>query len=380
MVAHDGYLMADLKGAVNERYIRKRSSTYLEQFHMEEHGILYLIEIGIGSPPQQVYALIDTGSSDTIIKTEAFNTKYSTTFRGFKYHPFYIVYSAGQMSGIWALETLRIYKQFTIKNYFLAIIDQNTDVNGPPAIIGVGYQGGEEIQTKYDNFLFRLVDEGLINTPAFSIWFDNQNTNGSILFGGIDTEKYAGELQSLPIQQVSNSTGDSLGYIDTRIVLDNVSVNGTSYNVTEAYLWDTGSFYASLKSEIINEIATNLGMTLVQQALNRQTNKQMKAWGYECGSIDVTQQIQFQFEGLNPLNFTIADFQLSREWWDGSKIGVDPYDVSNSRDCILGIIPLNANVFGTMFMRQLYTVFNLKRNTISYGPRQYSDSKSIITI
>lgn len=141
VVAHDGYLMADLKGAVNERYIRKRSSTYLEQFHMEEHGILYLIEIGIGSPPQQVYALIDTGSSDTIIKTEAFNTKYSTTFRGFKYHPFYIVYSAGQMSGIWALETLRIYKQFTIKNYFLAIIDQNTDVNGPPAIIGVGYQG-----------------------------------------------------------------------------------------------------------------------------------------------------------------------------------------------------------------------------------------------
>ena len=46
-----------------------------------------------------------------------------------------------------------------------------------------------------------MVKDGMIQSNAYSLWLNDLDANtGNILFGGIDTEKYMGSLQTLPIQ------------------------------------------------------------------------------------------------------------------------------------------------------------------------------------
>ncbi|KAF2838649.1 acid protease [Patellaria atrata CBS 101060] len=55
-----------------------------------------------------------------------------------------------------------------------------------------------------------IVDSGILSTASYSIWLNYHNTSvGSILFGGIDTDKFSGQLHALPTREAlgSNSCG-----------------------------------------------------------------------------------------------------------------------------------------------------------------------------
>lgn len=48
---------------------------------------------------------------------------------------------------------------------------------------------------KYPNIPWVLADAGVINSRLFSLYLDNyDDLTGSILFGGIDKDKYTGDL------------------------------------------------------------------------------------------------------------------------------------------------------------------------------------------
>ena len=85
-------------------------------------------------------------------------------------------------------------------------------------IMGIGYKAGESISSSiaageggqlYPNVINVLKDQGHINQLAYSLWLnDLDSLTGSILFGGVDTAKYHGDLIALPVQLDSQS--DSL--------------------------------------------------------------------------------------------------------------------------------------------------------------------------
>jgi hypothetical protein len=71
-------------------------------------------------------------------------------------------------------------------------------------ILGVGYETNEaaiSIDGKtYPNFPAILASSGVINSIAYSLWLNDYDANeGSILFGGVDSDKYTGELATVPI-------------------------------------------------------------------------------------------------------------------------------------------------------------------------------------
>jgi hypothetical protein len=71
-------------------------------------------------------------------------------------------------------------------------------------ILGVGYETNEaaiSIDGKtYPNFPAILASTGVINTNAYSLWLNDYDANeGSILFGGVDSDKYTGELSTVPV-------------------------------------------------------------------------------------------------------------------------------------------------------------------------------------
>ena len=81
----------------------------------------------------------------------------------------------------------------TIKNLQMGLANRTTSTIG---VIGIGYGEDEASVTSfssvpYPNLIDQMVSQGLINTKAYSLYLDDlEEATGSILFGGIDTDKF----------------------------------------------------------------------------------------------------------------------------------------------------------------------------------------------
>jgi len=65
-------------------------------------------------------------------------------------------------------------------------------------ILGIGH--GENVTIRYKNMVDQLADQGATNTKAFSLALGSKDEQeGAIIFGGLDTSKFTGTLQTQPI-------------------------------------------------------------------------------------------------------------------------------------------------------------------------------------
>jgi hypothetical protein len=77
-------------------------------------------------------------------------------------------------------------------------------------IAGVGH--GKGVNLKYNNLIDELFDQNITQSKAFSVALGSQRTNnsGTVIFGGVDTKKFTGQLtqlQNLPPQTERGKTG-----------------------------------------------------------------------------------------------------------------------------------------------------------------------------
>lgn len=171
----------------------------------------YSSTVQIGNPPQEVDVLIDTGSSDTWVmspqskfngqgqKPNSFFDPSKSETWGYNSTSFDIKYGIGHTTGKWGTDTLRI-GDAEIKDLSIGIAD-TTDVR--QGIIGIGRPQAEitnREKKQYSNLPQKLYESGQINSPAYSLFLNDQNSeSGSILFGAVDHSKYTGKLVSMAI-------------------------------------------------------------------------------------------------------------------------------------------------------------------------------------
>lgn len=247
--------------------IRKRQSTL--QASLDNEETLYFVNVSLGSPAQDLRLDIDTGSSD--LWTNSPNSEICTQQGDFcgisgtydsnssdSYNyvnsDFSILYADGTYAvGDYATDTLSIGGQ-EIDNLQFGIGYNSTSQNG---ILGIGYRTNEvQIQytgDSYSNLPAMLVERNVIQSNAYSLWLNDLDANtGSILFGGVDTDKYQGTLQTLPIIQEAG------GYREFIIALTGLSANGNSiFNDTGSavpVLLDSGSSLSYLPNDYVNSI------------------------------------------------------------------------------------------------------------------------------
>src|SRR5882757_3986505 len=96
-----------------------------------------------------------------------------------------------------------------------------TTVDGPQVnnsgqgLLGISYRqeeaaGTNGLQTT-PTIYEEMVDQGLINRSAYSLYLDDAEIGkGSILFGGVDSSKYKDDLVVLPLQNLS---GEPPGFL-----------------------------------------------------------------------------------------------------------------------------------------------------------------------
>lgn len=215
----------------------------------------------------------------------------------------------------------------------------------------------------YANLPQAMVKEGLINSAAYSLWLnDLEASKGSILFGGVDTEKFHGELQTLPVQMVNGR------YSQLIIALTGLSFSSESTHrsystsaLPTAVLLDSGSTLTYLPNPLVEDIYKDLPISYDSTS----------GAGYvPCGITDNNINITYTFSSPT-IMVSISELVI-----DAGNL----FFSDGTRACIFGIAPAGRSmaVLGDTFLRSAYVVYDLANNEISLASTNFNTMGSNI--
>ncbi|PLB49548.1 acid protease [Aspergillus steynii IBT 23096] len=361
-----------------DRTRRKRDKTVSQKLDNQE--TLYFSNVTLGSPEQNLRLVIDTGSSDlwcnaansTLCSSAdkpcnasgSYDPNSSSSY-GYVSSDFNITYADGTgAAGDYVTDVLHIGST-TIKDFQFGVGYSSSSTEG---VLGIGYvsnevQVGRAGKDPYPNLPRAMVRNGLIKSNAYSLWLNDLGAHtGSILFGGVNTEKYRGKLETLPIQTVN---GD---YSEFIIALTGVSyTTGSDHHsylsgaLPAAVLLDSGSSLTYLPNAIVQDIYDDLDVVYDPSG----------GVGYvPCSLAQKDINITYTFSkpsitvGIHELVLDAGDLQFR----------------NGARVCVFGIVPAGEStaVMGDTFLRSAYVVYDLANNEISLANTNFNSTQDHI--
>ncbi|KAH6640299.1 aspartic peptidase domain-containing protein [Chaetomium tenue] len=311
----------------------------------QRFGTRYGVEIEIGTPPQKITLILDTGSPNTWINPVCetanlpsdcaqfaqFNYEKSSTLNVTDYVDT-LRYGIGNATVQYVSETVTIGSA-TIENQIIGIALESHKI--PLGILGVSppILGVNE----YPYILDTMVDQGLIKSRAFSVDLRGvDNPTGAIIFGGVDTGKFIGKLAKLPIiPQDETPSGADRYYVTMTgvgLTLPDGSIVQSEELAVPVFL-DTGATLSHLPTRIFEALAASFPDALY--------DADSGFYILPCDYTDMAGSIDFYFAGKTirvPLNEFV--------WQNGAY-------------CILGVSPEDQEpILGDTFLRAAYVVYD----------------------
>ncbi|KAF2672112.1 acid protease [Microthyrium microscopicum] len=344
-------------------------------------SLLYLLNVTIGTPPQKLSLQLDTGSSDIWLPwakssqcsnrntrcsgSGSFDETLSSSYQLLQASTFLISYVDGtKIRGDYIRDNLAVGSSSVI-NMTMGLAktaSEQDNVSPFQGIIGVGFETGEAVYAQtgqvYPNIISQFKASGAINTRAYSLWLNSkENGKGTILFGGVDTAKYSGDLVSLPIQPDAR-TGTVMSFT---VALDNFNVMGANSqnqysksNLSLPVILDSGTTLTYLPDSMANDLYTGVGATV------------STTYGVVVPCDLQNSAATFNFGFGNPngpvITAPIAQFVLPFP----ADIPAPTFRSTGKVACRWGI-QAAANrpiLFGDTFLRGAYVVYNLDNNEI----------------
>lgn len=273
---------------------------------------------------------------------------------------------------------------FTIANATVGNMTMGLGVDTTIAygLLGIGYSMNEAIidheetiAAEYPNLPTLMMQEGLIATNAYSLWLNDLDAStGSILFGGIDTEKFVGNLTRIPV--IRNRITDQ--YDSLVVGLRSISATSSSgvdqlrseQDLIDVVL-DSGTTLSYLPTDIAQQMWTevgavyipHVGMALIPCSMQRSS-------GY----------FTFNFEGDGGPSIRVGMDELvlglviagpAPKFASGEYLGQDAceFGVQNTT---------GTNLLGDTFLRSAYVVYDLSNNEIGLAQTDFNATESNI--
>ncbi|KAK2050811.1 eukaryotic aspartyl protease [Colletotrichum somersetense] len=351
--------------------LRKRGSVQATLSNLET---LYFVNGSVGTPAQPMRLHLDTGSSDLWV-----NTASSTLCRG-QGSPCSVsgTYSANASStynyvGSWFNISYvdgsgatgdYVTDKFNIGGSTLNDFQFGVGYtsSSPQAILGVGYKANE-VQVgraglqPYDNLPAKMASQGLIQSSAFSLWLNDLDASrGSILFGGVDTAHYEGELKTVPIQKEGGTFAEFLITL-TKVTLGSKTLED---KMALAVLLDSGSSLTYLPDDMVTTIYSMVGAVYQQEE---------GVAFIPCNTANSGANMTFSFSGAVitvPIDELVLDLIAITGKRTSFSNGVDA--------CLFGIAPAGdgTNVLGDTFLRSAYVVYDIDNNEISLAQTKFN--------
>lgn len=231
-------------------------------------------------------------------------------------------------------------------------------------ILGIGYtanevQVGRAGLSPYNNLPAKMAADGSIKSNAYSLWLNDLDSNtGSILFGGVDTEQFEGELKTLPIQ------AEGAVYAEFLITLTGLSMGSTEIASKQALpvLLDSGSSLTYLPDAMVETIYSTV---------NAQYDSSDGAAYIACSAANSNDTMSFNF--TEPV-ISVAMNELVLDLITAS--GRRPTFSDGTEACLFGIAPAGTgtHVLGDTFLRSAYVVYDLANNEISLAQTTFNST------
>ena len=271
-------------------------------------------------------------------------------------------------SGDYVTDTLSIGGQ-TLSDFQFGIGLESTSSEG---VLGIGYTSNEiqvnrNQQQAYPNLPAAMVDAGLIQSNAYSLWLNDLDAGtGQILFGGVNTAKYSGSLETVPIIQEYGA------YYEFIIALTGLSISGSSSTSSSSslpapVLLDSGSSLMYLPNDLTTDIFNEVNAVYDSNA---------GAAYVDCSLANSDSSISFSFSGAT-VSVPFSEIVLNA----GTNSDGQGLTFQNGVPaCIFGIAPAEDStpVLGDTFLRSAYVVYDLANNEISLAQTDFNSTSDNI--
>jgi hypothetical protein len=241
-------------------------------------------------------------------------------------------------------------------------------------IIGIGYRAGESVlpKNRYPNLIDELVNQSLINLRAYSLYLDDKETSsGSILFGGIDTEKFVGTLKVLPVQKDPQSqTFESFFVLMTSLSMTDQSGQTSAFTNADFPLLvvlDSGTSLTYLPTHLVDAIISETG------AVDDTDNTGFIFVNCDLRTTRPNAFLTFGFGGSSGPVIHVPLSEIIRSLHN-------KYPESGFKNtCDLGIRASDTvYILGDTFLRSAYVVYDLDHNQIALAQTNFEATGSNI--
>ncbi|TDZ38668.1 putative aspartic-type endopeptidase opsB [Colletotrichum spinosum] len=352
----------------------------------------YFSEVKVGTPAQKTLMHLDTGSSDTWINdinadlcidpaaqtaydtgcTEPFDKSKSSTFRLINTDGFDITYlDQRRIRGDYISDALTINGK-AVEKQQMGLAKRTVKGIG---FMGLGLSHNVATARKYPTMIDNMVEQKLIGRKAFSLWLnDLSSSEGTLLFGGIDTEKYIGSLTTLPV------------------VPDHLTKNITSWSValTGISMELPNGTTSQLAPESFNASAvldSGASLTIIPDRMAEELwvkyNVVDAGYGFvDCnsrGADSANHHVAFEFDGVAirvPLEELVVDVLATT----GNTEGMFPFASAClfgiQRNSLFGVDSTNFALLGDTFLRSAYVVYDEANMQVGMAQANLNSSRS----
>ncbi|KAI0107754.1 aspartic peptidase domain-containing protein [Nemania sp. FL0031] len=375
------------------RLTRRADGTVVEVISNEKMRGGYFASCSVGTPAQQITLQLDTGSSDIWVPAStadvcqpngqgcalgSYDANESSS-ASLVNENFEIAYVDGSSSsGDYITETFTI-GDVELTNMTMGLGLQTDIAYG---LVGVGYALNEasvsHTREIYPNLPVVMRDEGHIKSNAYSLWLNDLGASkGNILFGGIDTDKYTGDLIRVNIQEDPSSQRFT-SFIVQLTSLEAHSSTGedalSSSSFPVPVVLDSGTTFSYLPQDLAAEVWKEVGVDY-EVVGNDGTGAPL----IPCALSNNNGYFSFGFGGTGgPVIKVGMDELIFPLFQDDVKFTSGPY--KGQSICQFGIQNLTGSHFllGDTFLRSAYVVYDLENNEIALAPTDFNATSSNI--
>lgn len=267
------------------------------------------------------------------------------------------------------------------------------DITVRTGIMGIGFSqnvasnNGRRPLT-YDTMIDSMFDQKLINLRAYSLYLDSKGAEtGSVIFGGLDSDKYVGNLFQLPLVPTRSRNGslvyDHFTVVMTSLQLDNGTSfqNFTSANYRSAVVLDSGTTLTYLPEVTVRQIYTQIN------AIDDSEGRQASGYVYvDCGiASNSSGSFNYRFGDSREsveIRVLISEliYPLNQIFRGSGYLDFLPR-LPFKNVCVFGIMPAieGISILGDTFLRSAYVVYDLSNSVVAMAQANLnSTSENIV--
>lgn len=258
-------------------------------------------------------------------------------------------------------------------------------------IMGISFSSGESTPEQYPNLIDQFQAQGLISTKAYSLYLnDFRSPSGSILFGGVDTDKFIGNLSVMPILETAARNG-SQGHTVLAVTLTSMAATTGSGRSAGPIAFpsqpvpailDSGTTLSYLPSDIASSLFNSVGAY---------TDEIETGYTFiDCDSSSLTVTLSLGKDA----KIVLPASQIALDVFAGMQDQI-PRNVPFSNACLFGFQDIGSAsssglsavaaaavsqssyaLLGDTFLRSAYVVYDLTNNQIALAQSNLNSTAS----